>query len=65
LSRPRDDDFELDPDELPATHLDDEAYDAFVESEFASDGRLKGDPPVVWIVVGIVVVLLALLSLLV
>lgn len=38
--------------------LDDEEYDDLVASEFGSDGRPKGDPPVVWIVVLLIVAVL-------
>ena len=47
-----------DADDYPQTHLDDDAYDEFLQKEFDSQGRLKGDPRVAaWIVVLIVLVL--------
>ena len=57
-------DDELDPDDVPSTHLDDDAYDEFVQDTFGAGGRLRGDPPVGWIVLAIVVVLLLLVTLL-
>jgi hypothetical protein len=57
--RPRaapDDDDE--DDGSPLTHLTDAAYDEFVASEFDAQGRRKGDPPVVPILLGLIVVIL-------
>ena len=56
---------ELDEDDYPSTHLDDDAYDEFIADEFTSDGRIKRDPPIALILVAVVVVLLVVLSLLV
>ena len=51
-----DDDF----DDLPETHLDDEDYDEFVARTFDTEGRLKGSPPVGWIIAIIMALLLIL-----
>jgi len=42
-------------DDLPETHLDDEAYDAFVASAFDDEGRVRGDPPVGRFILALVV----------
>jgi len=61
-----DDDFGegLDAEDLPSTHLDDEAYDTFLAREFDREGRLQSGPPVTRILLGLIV-LLALVALLV
>ena len=51
-----DDDF----DDIPDTHLDDEAYAEFLAREFDGDGRLKDGPPVTRFLI-MAIVLLALL----
>lgn len=49
---------DLDDLDVPATHLDDEAYDEFVASNFGGDGSLKSDPPIgLWILLAIGLVL--------
>ncbi len=58
------DDGDLDADDLPSTHLDDEAYDEFLAREFDRDGRLQDAPPIARILVGLIV-LLVLVALLV
>lgn len=37
---------DLDDLDVPGTHLDDEAYDEFVQRNFGGDGGLKSAPPV-------------------
>jgi hypothetical protein len=49
-----DDDF----DDLPSTHLDDEAYETFLATEMDREGRLREAPPVGRVLAAIVVVLL-------
>jgi hypothetical protein len=48
-----DDDF----DDLPETHLDDDAYDEFLAREFDAEGRVRGDPPVTRFLIMLIVVL--------
>ena len=50
-----DDDF----DDLPQTHLDDEAYEAFLKQELAADGSVRDTPPVTLILVVLIVIALA------
>lgn len=52
-----DDDF----DDLPSTHLDDDEYEAFLDREMDGRGKLRGTPPVGWIllVLGLIVLGLA------
>jgi hypothetical protein len=38
-------------DDVPETHLGDEAYEEFVSSELDSEGRVRGDPPVTMVIV--------------
>lgn len=47
-------------DDFPETHLEDDDYEDFVAREFDPEGRLKGDPPIGWII-GLSIVLLAVL----
>lgn len=49
-------------DEYPDTHLDDDAYDEFLQREFDADGRLKDGPPVTRFLI-LAIVLLACLML--
>ena len=51
-----DDDF----DDLPQTHLDDEAYEEFLKRELDGTGRPRGVPPVAIILVVLVVLVLAI-----
>jgi hypothetical protein len=45
-----------DLDDLPTTHLDDDAYAEFLAKEFDAEGRLRDGPPVMlWIGVAIAV----------
>ncbi len=44
----------------PLTHLSDEDYDAFVASELTSEGRVKGDPPVAAILIGLTLLIVLL-----
>ena len=53
------DDDEADPVE-PLTHLSDEDYDAFVASELTSEGRVKSDPPVAAILIGLTLLIVLL-----
>lgn len=47
---PFDDDF----DDLPSTHLDDDAYEEFLARELDPQGRVRGEPRVaLWLGVGI------------
>ena len=50
-----DDDF----DDLPQTHLDDDAYDAFLKRELDADGNVRDTPPVTLILVVLIVIALA------
>ena len=50
-----DDDF----DDLPQTHLDDEAYEAFLERELDAQGNVRGTPPVTRILIVLIVLALA------
>ena len=54
-----DDEFEDDFDDLPQTHLDDEAYEAFLERELDAHGNVRGTPPVTLILVVLIVLVLA------
>jgi hypothetical protein len=45
-------------DDIPATHMGDEEYDAFIASEIDAKGRVKGDPPVTAIILGITAAIL-------
>ena len=51
-----DDDF----DDLPQTHLDDEAYEEFLERELDAQGNVRGTPPVTVILLVLIVVVLAI-----
>ena len=51
-----DDDF----DDLPQTHLDDEAYEEFVHRELDGSGRPRGVPPVAVVIVVLIVIVLAI-----
>ena len=51
-----DDDF----DDLPSTHLDDEAYDEFLKREMDGQGRLRDGPPIGWILVVLIVIVLGI-----
>ncbi len=50
-----DDDF----DDLPQTHLDDEAYETFLKQELGADGSVRDTPPVTLILVVLIVIALA------
>jgi hypothetical protein len=50
----------LDDDDLPSTHLDDDDYDEFLAREFDREGGLRGELPVVRILLGIIVILVIL-----
>ena len=58
-------DDEDDFDDLPQTHLDDEAYEEFLMRELDGSGRLRGMPPVaiVLVVLAILVLAIAVVSL--
>jgi hypothetical protein len=49
-----------DGDDFPSTHLEDDDYDDFLAREFDREGGLRGELPVVRIILGIVVLLLVL-----
>ena len=51
-----DDDF----DDLPQTHLDDEAYEEFLQREMDGAGRPRGVPPVAVVILVLVVIILAI-----
>lgn len=51
---------EDDEDVEPLTHLSDEDYDAFVASELTSEGRVKEDPPVAAILIGLTLLIVLL-----
>lgn len=51
-----DDDF----DDLPQTHLDDEAYEEFLERELDGSGRPRGLPPVAIVILVLAVLVLAI-----
>lgn len=59
MSTAWDDDDDGDSDDLPATHLDDEAYEGFLEREFGRDGRPRAGPRVAFAVLLLVVLVLA------
>lgn len=50
-----DDDF----DDVPQTHLDDEAYEEFLERELDHEGNVRGPPPVTLIILVLIVIVLA------
>jgi hypothetical protein len=50
-----DDDF----DDLPQTHLDDDAYEEFLQRELDGAGRPRGIPPVAIVILVLVVLVLA------
>lgn len=52
------DDDEL--DDLPQTHLDDEAYEEFVARELDASGRPRGLPPVAIVILVLIVLVLAI-----
>ena len=54
-----DDDF----DDLPETHLDDDAYDDFLSREFDAEGHVRGEPRVGRFIL-MVIVALAIVALL-
>ena len=45
-------------DDIPATHMEDDEYEQFVAGEIDSKGRVKGDPPVTAILLGLTVAIL-------
>jgi hypothetical protein len=45
-------------DDIPSTHMEDDEYDRFVASEIDSQGRVKGDPPVTAILLGLTAAIL-------
>lgn len=47
-----DDDDEF--DDLPSTHLSEADYERFLASELDREGRVKGDPPVTSILLGLI-----------
>jgi hypothetical protein len=49
-----------DGDDLPQTHLDDDAYDEFVKREFDGAGRVRAGPRVGLILFILVVIVLAI-----
>lgn len=51
-----DDDF----DDLPQTHLDDEAYEEFLQRELDGAGRPRGIPPVAVVILVLAVLVLAI-----
>ncbi len=53
-------DDEDDFDDLPGTHLDDEAYEAFLKRELDGSGRPRGVPPVAIVIVVLAVLVLAI-----
>ena len=54
------DEPEDDFDDLPQTHLDDEAYEAFLKREMDADGNVRDTPPVTLILVVLIVLALAI-----
>lgn len=52
-----DDDDDEAFDDLPSTHLSDEDYEQFLASELDAEGRVKGDPPVTALLLGLVAVI--------
>lgn len=57
VSRPDDDTDDF--DDLPETHLDDEAYEEFVGRTFDTGGRVRGVPPVGVVIAVLIVLVLA------
>lgn len=49
----------VDPEDLPSTHLDDEEYDAFLQRELDAEGRVRGMPPVTFILIVLILIVLA------
>ena len=47
-------------DDLPQTHLDDEAYEEFLARELDGAGRPRGVPPVAIVILVLVVLVLAI-----
>lgn len=47
-------------DDYPETSMDDAAYDEYVQREFGRDGGVKGDPPILLILAGLVLLVLVL-----
>jgi hypothetical protein len=45
-------------DDVPATHMEDDEYAAYVASEFDAQGREKRDPPVTAILLGLTAAIL-------
>ena len=58
-ARASDDDLDDEFDDLPQTHLDDEAYEAFLKQELDADGNVRDTPPVTLILVVLIVIALA------
>lgn len=52
-------DDDADFDDLPATHLDDKAYEEFLERELDADGRPRATPRVGLLILVLIVILLA------
>ncbi len=55
---------DLDDDDYPSTHLDDDDYDEFLAREFDGEGRLRDGPPVTRLILGLIAVVLLLALLL-
>jgi len=47
-------------DDLPQTHLDDEAYEEFLDRELDATGRPRGRPPVAVVILVLVALVLAI-----
>jgi hypothetical protein len=45
-------------DDIPATHMEPDEYEAFIASEIDSQGRVKDDPPVTAILLGLTAAIL-------
>ena len=59
-SATHDGDDEDDFDDLPQTHLDDEAYEEFLKRELDGSGRQRSLPPVAIVILVLVVLVLAI-----
>ena len=55
------DDDPEDFEDLPSTHLDDEAYEEFLERELDAHGRPRGVPRVGLVIFVLIVILLAVM----